>query len=230
MTELDKREVKAWALARSIFGANQAICEGNEIDNCFSPQFPFDGFISLSSNGGLQFSYLSLEKLVGQGFALPKVKPFLISPFLCFKSVVALLKIKSLYSEIHPSFNQVRSIFRASVEATLAYANHYSPARKILEGENGRISFMIDEIGELLKVGQNQNGLWAVLENSDNEKPGVVLNFQNLDYAILSALGKTNHLTDPVIGKFALHGRIPLIEKFGFVSRLALNNLPMPKS
>lgn len=229
MTELDKREIKAWALARSIFGANQAICECNDIANCFSPKFPFDGLISLSSNGGLQFSYLSLEKLVGQGFALPKVKPFFISPFLCFKSVVALLKIKPLYDQIHPSFNQVRAVFRASVEATLAYANHYSPARKILEGEKGRISFMIDGLGEILNVGQNQNGLWAVIETSTDEKASVILSFLDLEYALLSALGKTNHLTDPVVGKFTLNGRIPLIEKFGFVSRLALNDLPMPK-
>jgi hypothetical protein len=50
-----------------------------------------------------------------------------------------------------------------------------------------------------------------------------------LQIAYLSALGQTNHLTDPVTGKFVLAGRIPLIEKFGFVSRLAFNDLPMPK-
>ena len=229
MTELDKTQVKAWALARSIFGANQTMCEGSDIANCFSPQFPFNDSIHLSSNGGLLFSYSSLEKLVGQGFAFPKVKSFFISPILCFKSMVALLKIKGLYSQIHPSFNQVRAIFRASVEATLAFANHYSPAREILEGEKGRISFMIDGLGEILNVGKNQNGLWAVIESSADEKASVILSFQNLEYALLSALGKTNHMTDPVIGKFALHGRITLIEKFGFVSRLALNDLPTPK-
>ena len=104
----------------------------------------------------------------------------------------------------------------------LAFANHYSPAREILEGEEGRISFMIDGLGEILNVGKDQTGLWAVIESSADEKASVILRFQNLEYALLFCLGQTNHLTDPVIGKFALHGRITLIEKFGFVSRLAL--------
>ena len=229
MTELDKTQLKAWALARSIFGANQTICEGNKIANCFSPQFPFNDSIYLSAKGGLQFSYSSLEKLVGQGFAFPRVKSFFFSPILCLKSMVALLRIKGLYSQVHPSLNQVKAIFRASVEATLAFANHYPPAREILEGEKGRISFIIDGFGEILNVGKNQNGLWAVIESSAEEKASVILSFQNLECTLLSALGKTNHLTDPVIGKFALHGRITLIEKFGFVSRLALNNLPTPR-
>lgn len=229
MTELDKEQVKAWALARSIFGANQSICDYKDIANCFSPQFPFNGSIHLSSKGGLQFSYSSLEKLVGQGFACPRVKCFFISPFICFKSMVALLTIKGLYNQIHPCFNQVKAIFRASVEATLAFANHYPSAQEILKGEKGNISFMIDGLGEILNVGKNQNGLWAVIESSADEKASVILNFKNLECTLLSALGKTNHLTDPVIGKFAIHGRITLIEKFGFVSRLAFNELPTPK-
>ena len=229
MIELEKKELKAWALARSIFGANQIICEDAGRPNCFAPRTPFQNSIFLSSHGGLEFSYDSLEKLVGKGFSLPRMKSFFRSPILCFRSVFALLRINNLYGETEPSFHQVQAIFRASVEATLAYANHHAEARGILMGERGSISFVIKELGELIRVGPRRGGLWEVLDASVDEKPAVILCFQNLQIAYLSALGQTNHLTDPVTGKFILAGRIPLIEKFGFVSRLVFNDLPMPK-
>ena len=56
----------------------------------------------------------------------------------------------------------------------------------------------------------------------------VVVTFQDLEMTMNAAFGRVDPLIDPPQGRLLIEGRLPLLEKVAYVSRLVEKNLPFP--
>jgi len=70
--------------------------------------------------------------------------------------------------------------------------------------------------------------VWKCTSEKPDTEPSVVLDFKNLGSAIRGACGQIDPLADPVLGNIMVAGRIPLLDKFGFVARIVSREVPSP--
>ena len=227
--EIDPVRLIPWSLARSIFGASKVLSDLSGGNCVLEPKLMDRNKISLSKNGGLIFTDANLMKMSEKGFAYPVLSSIVSYPVLAFKTFRVLKKIEALYRQESPNIDQVKILMRSGLEASVTYANHHHQSRMLMEEEKGMIIFSVEEFGVIGWVRRNKMGIWETGSENFNQDASVYMNFKNLNLALDGTLGKLNHMVEPAIGNIFIRGRLPLLEKFGFVSRTALREIPLPR-
>ena len=94
--------------------------------------------------------------------------------------------------------------------------------------ESGCIDFSVN--GHLLaRVIKNACGNWELASSARDLPPSVSVKFRNLETVFRAAIGKIDPLVDPAENNINVQGKIPLLEKFGYISRLSMRNIPIPR-
>ena len=228
MINFDETRIIPWALACSLNGASHTLAKINHSYFTFSPQLTDGNHISLFKESGIIFSDQNLIRAVEYGFAMPRIIPLLVSPKISISSIKTLKAIQGFYKQADPTLNQVMVLLRCGLETCAVFSNLYASAKNILADESGFILFSIEGLGQIGWFGKNKEGNWQAGTDDAPANPSALIIFKNINFALKSAIGQIDHLIDPTIGNVKTRGRIPLLDKFGFVSRIAFKLTPTP--
>jgi hypothetical protein len=117
----------------------------------------------------------------------------------------------------------------AGLETAVCYLNFHSYSKSLMVGESGKIDFYVKE-KFLGSVSCSTNNFWQTSNRNTREEPSIIITFKDLNTAYRGALGEIDPLVDAAEKNVLIRGRIPLIEKFGYISRLAMKEVPIPKT
>ena len=220
-------QLPAWAVARSMEAMSIEIQRHKPNLYKLSAKILTKSKISLTAGDAIVFGNKNLLKAAGKGFALPEILRLCINPIVSFKGIMTLLEIKDLYNR-SPDKQDVKIFFQGGIEATTCYLNHHPPAQDLMGDEKGTIDCYLDKSFFLGRIFRSNGAAWKCTSRKSDTEPSVVLNFKNLDSAIRGACGQIDPLADPALGNINVSGRIPLLDKFGFVARIVSREVPSP--
>lgn len=230
MPKIGENRLIPWSLARYLAGGSEALVQLNKSRFTLSPVLFDDNHISLFKKNGLIFSDDNLIKAIRKGFAFPKVFPIFFSPCIAAENFKILKLLENFYCQSYASIDQVMVLLRASLEACAAFANYHVNAKKILEDESGLIVFSVVDFGTVGWIMKKPNNLWETGSGNLNHDPSATITFKNLGVALKSTKGQIDHMVDPAIGNVMYAGKLPLLDKFGFISRMAFTQIPRPST
>ena len=182
---------------------------------------------SIQLGGGLCFLDAKILQAVKNGFALPQLIPLLLNLKNSFQSICMLLKIRSILLQETPTLNKISVGLRAGLSATAAFATYHLQCQKLLEDEKGGVI--------LFKVANTDIVSWLSIPCDKicksgsglvRETPAAIFTFKNLSVAERAIIGRLDHLGDPGHGEVEISGNLPLLDKIGYISRLAQKSVP----
>lgn len=220
-------QLPAWAVARSLAAMSNEIHLHQPKFFKLSARLLTNSRISLTAGDEIVFENKNLLHAAKKGFAFPEILPLCKHPFVSFKGIRTLMEIKGLYNR-SPSKQDVKIFFQGGIEATTCYLNHHPPAQDLMGDEKGIIDCYLDKSFFLGRIFLSNDDAWECTSRKPDTEPSVVLNFKNLNSAIRGACGQIDPLADPALGNINVSGRIPLLDKFGFVARIASREVPSP--
>jgi hypothetical protein len=114
--------------------------------------------------------------------------------------------------------------------AICVYLNHHQSASLVFEDEKGN-SLLVRVRGkqEGFYISYYQGSGWVVTPVQEHPMSTAGLEFQNEEVAIQSSLGLINSWVGITDGRIHLLGRIPMLDKFGYVARMVQRSIPRPK-
>jgi|TARA_A200000113_G_C8840377_1_gene346661 hypothetical protein len=224
-----KGQIAAWAIACSLSAASKEMIEQNIWVQCLQPELQGASWISLTKENNVVFSNLNLVRVAGGTFAIPKIACLLKKPIKSLGALLTLIKIRRVYLKKNHTMEQVRILMLAGLETAVCYLNFHSYSKSLMVGESGKIDFYVKE-KFLGSVSCSTNNFWQTSNRNTREKPSIIVTFKDLSTAYRGALGKIDPLVDAAEKNVLIRGRIPLIEKFGYISRLAMKEVPIPKT
>jgi len=220
-------QLPAWAVARSLEAMSVEIQRHKPNFYKLSARILTNSKISLTAGDEIVFDNDNLLHAVRQGFALPEIIPLCIHPIVSYKGIRALMEIKDLYNQ-SPGKQDVKIFFQAGLEATACYLNHHPSVQDLMRDEKGTIDCYLQEKIFLGRIFRSNEDVWKCTSEKPDTDPSVVLDFKNLGSAIRGACGQIDPLADPALGNIMVAGRIPLLDKFGFVARIVSREVPSP--
>ena len=221
-----KEQISAWAIARSLSTASKEMIEQNIRVQFLEPKLQGASMISLTKENNIVFSNVNLVRVAGGTFAIPKITCLFKKPIKSLGALLTLIKIRRVYLQKKYTMKQVRILMLAGLEITVCYLNLHSYAKSIMAEESGKIDFYVKDMF-LGSVSCSANNLWQTMARNTQEKPSIIIIFKDLNTAFRGALGKIDPLVDAAEKNVLIKGRIPLIEKFGYISRLAMKEVPI---
>ena len=224
-----KEQISAWAIACSLSAASKEMIEQNIWVQCLQPELQGESWISLTKENNMVFSNVNLVRVAGGTFAIPKIACLLKKPIKSLGALFTLIKIRGVYLQKKHTMEQVRILMLAGLETAVCYLNFHSYSKSIMVDESGKIDFYLKE-KFLGSVSSSTSNFWQTSNRNTQEKPSIIVTFKDLNTAYRGALGKIDPLVDAAEKNVLVRGRIPLIEKFGYISRLAMKEVPIPKT
>jgi hypothetical protein len=223
---IDDARLIPFAAALSLEAASAEIVSQRNKGSILNVQLLENYSIQLGGKG-LCFRDSELIKAVSTGFGLPNFSPFFRHFNNAFKSISMLLKIKSILSREQTSIEKVSIGLRAGLAATVAFANHDSQSKKLLESEeSGIVLFTIPKSDIAMWISFSANELCEVGSGPPKIKPSAIFSFQNLKVASSAISGWFDHLGGPALGEAEISGNIPLLDKIGYISRKVQKEVP----
>ena len=222
------RNLKSWAVARSIYQCGIALSFDSKKSSLLRPQFIKNGLISFGQERDLVFSEKNILSLHKNNFAFPEIRFFVIRPLSGFRKIRILQKIGSYIRSNNTNFDHLLALIAASLEATVVYMNNHSDCLKIMANDNGTVAFYLyeSEIPLISIYKENYKG-WIVQTEELKFEPSVKLKFKSIEVAINSCLGKINPLVASAIGEYRVEGYLPLMDKVGYCARVVGKELPL---
>jgi len=224
---LAKEQLSAWAVARSLETVSIELQKYMPAVQLLSARIITNSTIGLTFGNEIVFTNQNLLHSAKNGFAIPKIIPLCRNPMISFRGIKTLFEIKKLYNG-NLDRKKVNILFRAGLEATSCYLNYHPDAKKLMNNEEGTIDFYLEETYFLGRISKLKNSQWTCNSANSHEDSSVILNFKDLKSAIRGTRGQINPLADPALGNIKVRGRIPLLDKFGFVARLTSREVPSP--
>ena len=229
MTSLSPERIVPWAAARSIFGASDAM-------NGFSAKSPelvpelLPGRRIAIGRKGLVFKDSSLLRAIETGFSMPEFFPLIKHPFSAFNAIVSLKKISRYYWRHSLRERDLVVLLRAGLEALAVFANHHPVARELFSGfPEEKIVFGVKGSSPLGWLSLSSEGEFSASSSDRGEKPSVSLSFSSIEVGFNAVKHGIDPLGSPATGEVEIRGKVHLMDKIGFVSRMALREVPMPK-
>ena len=221
-------QLPAWAVANSISSASKILHKKNSKVTIIEPCILSSNRISLTKHGSLVFSNHNLLQAVKVGFAMPEIISLFKTPIKSIGAIQTVTKIRKLYFQQKLTIHQVQTLLQGGLASTICYANNDSYSKSIIMNESGCIDFSVN--GHLLaRVIKNACGNWELASSARDLPPSVSVKFRNLKTVYRAAIGKIDPLVDPAENNINVQGKIPLLEKFGYISRLSMRNVPIPR-
>ena len=215
-----------YAAALSLEAASVGIVSQQNSGSILKVQILENHSIQLGGKG-LCFKDRELINAVSTGFGLPHFSPLFFNFNNAFKSILMLLKIKSLLTNKETSVEKVFIGLIAGLAGTAAFANHDLQCMKLLENEEAGIA--------LFKVANSDISVWLSFSDSNEckvgsgppvQQPSAVFTFQNLSVASNAISGWFDHLGGPALGQVEISGNLPLLDKIGYISRKVQKLVP----
>lgn len=229
MISLSPERIVPWAAARSIFGASDAM-------NGFSGKLPElvpkllpGGRIAIGRKG-LVFKDGSLLRAIETGFSMPEFFPLIKHPFSAFNAIVALKKISRCYEMHSLRETDLVVLLRAGLEAMAVFANHHPMARDLLsEFSEELVVFGVKGSSPLGWLRRSSGGDFSAGTSYLGKKPSVSLSFSSIEVGFDAVKHGIDPLGAPATGDVQIQGKVHLMDKIGFVSRMTLREVPIPK-
>ena len=122
------------------------------------------------------------------------------------------------------------AIFRAGLESLAVFANHDPSFRELLSGDSEElVVFKLADSETLGWLRSTTDGVFSVGSVPVEGKPSVVLTFSTPQVAFDAVLHGIDQLGAPAKGEVEIQGKIPLMDKLGYVSRIVHGKVPMPR-
>ena len=222
---ITSKTLPLWAAARSIYGCGVE-CLSAKNSQSLVPRILPSGEFSFGTS--LIFSPKSFVKVIEGGFALPKISYFLTAPTGTFRSVINLVRVGKVYRS--PSqIKEIHGMLNGSLEAICCYLNHHLVAKKAFHDESSRtLTFEIKGMQRKWLIKMDGSNGWQVGACSSLDRASACLAFNDIEVAKNAALGALDSWLSLTNAEIILSGRIPLLDKFGYVSRIAQNEVPRP--
>ncbi len=222
---ITSKTLPLWAAARSIYGCGVE-CLSAKNSQSLVPRILPSGEFSFGTS--LIFSPKSFVKVIEGGFALPKIRYFLTAPTGTFRSVINLARVGKVYRS--PSqIKEIHGMLNGSLEAICCYLNHHLVAKKAFHDESSRtLTFEIKGMQRKWLIKMDGSNGWQVGACSSLDRASACLAFNDIEVAKNAALGALDSWLSLTNAEIILSGRIPLLDKFGYVSRIAQNEVPRP--
>ncbi|MDC3283926.1 hypothetical protein OAV01_01485 [Opitutales bacterium] len=222
---ITSKTLPLWAAARSIYGCGVECLSAKNSQSLVPRILPSGEF---SFGASLIFSPKSFVKVIEGGFALPKISYFLTAPTGTFRSVINLARVGKVYRS--PSqIKEIHGMLNGSLEAICCYLNHHLVAKKAFHDESSRtLTFEIKGMQRKWLIKMDGSNGWQVGACSSLDRASACLAFNDIEVAKNAALGALDSWLSLTNAEIILSGRIPLLDKFGYVSRIAQNEVPRP--
>ena len=228
MNEIPQERIASWAAARSIFGASEVLCELNGTTQKLEPQLLPGDRIAIGRKG-LTFKHDSFLRAIERGFSMPELLPMLRNPLSAMKAIGTLKRIARHYDPSRGEKGSLLVVLRAALEALAVYLNHHPFSHGLFTGcSDELITFNLGNSGVLGWLNRNSDGVFSAGTKPYSGKPSVELTFLNRDIAFEGLLNGIDQLGATATGEVMIRGRIPLMDKIGYVSRIALREVPKP--
>ena len=229
MTSLSPERIAPWAAARSIFGASDSMNGFSGKSPELVPELLPGGRIAIGRKG-LVFKDRSLLRAIETGFSMPEFFPLIKHPFSAFNAIVALKKIARCYGRHSLRETDLVVLLRAGLEALAVFANHHPMARDLFSGfPEELVVFGVKGSSPLGWLRRSSEGGFSAGSSGLREKPSVSLSFSSLDVAFDAVKHGIDPLGAPATGEVEIRGKVHLMDKIGYVSRMTLREVPMPK-
>ena len=222
---ITSKTLPLWAAARSIYGC-AVECLTVKKSQSLIPRILPSGEFSFGTS--LIFSPDSFVKVIEDGFALPQMRYFLSAPMSTFRSVINLARVGNAYRSAS-QMKEIYGILNGSLEAICSYLNHHLVAKKTFDEETlNTLTFEIKGMKRKWLIKMDDSNGWHVVACSSLQHASACLTFKDIEVAKNAALGALDSWLSLTNAEIILSGRIPLLDKFGYVSRIAQKEVPRP--
>lgn len=229
MTEFPQDRIVPWAAARSIFGATAVMEELDGVTGTLEPSLLPDDRIAIGQKG-LVFNQNSLLRAIERGFSIPELFPMLINPLSAIKAIITLKRVSRFYHPNQKMEESLSVILRAGLEAVTVYLNHHSRFNDMFSDFSDElITFNLAGSEPIGWLRRSAEGLFTAGSEPAEGKPSVELTFLNKKIAFEGLLRGIDQLGATASGEMTIQGRLPLMDKIGYVSRIAQKEVPLPK-
>ena len=228
MTEFPQERIVPWAAARSIFGASAVMGELDGKTQKLEPELLSADRIAIGSKG-LVFKQDSLLQAIEQGFSMPELFPMLRNPLSAIKAIGTLKRIARFYDPSRVARGSLLVVLRAGLETLAVYLNHHPMFHGFFaDSSDELITFNLADSGPLGWLSRSAEGVFSAGTEPVSGKPSVELTFLSQDIAFEGLSKGIDQLGATAAGEVTIQGRLPLMDKIGYVSRIAQREVPMP--
>ena len=177
----------------------------------------------------LIFSDFEFSKLLRKGYGVPKLKSFFPFPLDSMLSLSNLWKVGRVFKKGQKN-TDILAILYGSLDAICLYLNRHPKAFELFISERKCTLgvTVVDCEKKYLLSYESLHG-WMVTDTPRKYDPSACLTFKNIEVVQLSNLGNLDPWLSLVNGDVQLTGRIPMLDKFGYVARIAQKEIPRPK-
>jgi hypothetical protein len=219
--------LRIWAAAQSIYRTMEFLFPDAPLKK-FKPSLLTTDGISFGACG-LLFSDGAFRKVLRGGFALPDLKRILRQPGHSVQCLKRLMQVKSLHSFCNGT-KEIRALLAGSIEAILTYANLHPYSKSLLtvpQHSTIRIGIVNSPIQLLIYF--DSLGNWNLKEDTGKRTATCSLEFKNHEVARLASLGQLDPWHAVALGSLTIGGQLPIVEKFGYISRIVQREVPRPQ-
>jgi len=228
MTGFPSERIIPWAAARSIFGASSVMKEQDGKTQILEPKLLSSDRIAIGSKG-LIFKDYSLLEAIERGFSMPQLFPLLMNPSSAIKAITTLKRMSRFYDPRSGASERLAVILRAGLETLVVYLNHHPTFHGLFSDFSDElITFNLSGSGSLGWLSRSSEGVFQAGTKSSIGTPSVALTFMNQDIAFEGLLRGIDQLGSTASGEVMIQGRLPLMDKIGYVSRIAQREVPIP--
>ena len=215
-----------WTLARSIWASQLQLLKGHDLANFLLPRICSEKTISFGQSG-LAFKDNSLVKAAKKGFAIPQLSKFLRSPFTSTAALRLVIKVGQIHQNGWRKPGNAKVLLSAALEATVTYMNfHPGCVDLFVDHPNSSIGVGSEKEGVFMTICRINSQPWALEHKAIMKQSTATLIFSSDQAACFSAVGNLDHMLAAGDGQIQLRGQIPLLEKFGYASRVVRRELP----
>ena len=221
---IPSERLKIWAAAQSIYRTMEFLFPDAPLKKIKPSLLATDG---ISFGGcGLLFSDCAFLRILSGGFALPDFKRFLCHPVHSVKCLRRLIRVKSLYRLCCDAI-EIRALLAGSIEAILTYANLHPYSKALLSvDQHSTIRIGVVNKPVNLLVYFSPMGGWKLKQDSAKEPATCSLEFKSDEVARLASCGQLDPWRAVADGSLIIGGQVPLVEKFGYISRIVQREVP----
>ena len=167
-------------------------------------------------------------KILKKEFALPKLGNLFLSPL---KSILCLFHLWEIGKFYHSSNNHpcAQILLAGSLEAICSYLNCHTNAGKIFESEREySLSVKIDDSESAFLITYESEHGWIYKTCKKENRANASLTFKDQKIACEAAKGIIDPWDALIKGDILLAGRITMLDKLGYVSRMVQKEIPRP--
>jgi len=223
---VDQERLPVLASAQSIYAfGNQLLPK--KLSEWVKPKLLPNHQISFGES--LVFKDGQLIQLIEHKFVLPKLSSFLWKPRKSLQSLLGFWKI-GRHFHAKASSTDAANLIYSSLIAICVYLNHHRKASRVFIDEKANsILVRVRERDEGFYISYDPESGWGVISVHGHTLATAGLEFQNEEVAVQASLGLINSWVGITDGRIHLFGRIPMLDKFGYVARMVQRSIPRPK-